>query len=49
VTPRIDPRRFGLNDVGEAYRIMKEGSARGKLVIEVGSSSEQSNSEHPLL
>ena len=37
LTPRIDPHRFGLDEVGEAYRLMKEQRTRGKLVIEIGS------------
>jgi len=35
VIPRLDPRRFTLESVGEAYTAIKEGSARGKLVVDV--------------
>src|SRR6516164_4240068 len=37
LVPRLDPRRLTLTNVGEAYRAIKERSARGKLVIEIGS------------
>ena len=33
--PRLDPRRLTLTNVGEAYRAIKERSARGKLVIDL--------------
>jgi len=35
VIPRLDPRRFTLESVGDAYTAIKEGSARGKLVVDV--------------
>jgi NADPH:quinone reductase len=35
IVPRVDPRRFGLNDVDEAYRILKSGQAAGKLVVDI--------------
>ncbi len=31
--PRVDPRRFGLEGVNEAHRVLANGEARGKLVI----------------
>ena len=37
LVPRLDPRRFTLTNVGEAYRAIKERSARGKLVIDIES------------
>jgi NADPH2:quinone reductase len=33
--PSLDPRRFTLNMVGEAYRTITGGMARGKLVIDI--------------
>ena len=33
LSPSLDPRRFTLNEVGEAYRLIAEGLARGKLSI----------------
>ena len=35
LVPRLDPRHFALTNVGEAYRAIKERSARGKLVVDV--------------
>ena len=35
VVPRLDPRRFTLESVGDAYTAMKERSVRGKLVVDV--------------
>jgi NADPH:quinone reductase-like Zn-dependent oxidoreductase len=35
VIPRLDPRRFTLENVGEAYSAIKERSARGKLVVDL--------------
>jgi NADPH:quinone reductase-like Zn-dependent oxidoreductase len=35
VAPRLDPRRFTLESVGDAYTAMKERSVRGKLVVDV--------------
>jgi NADPH:quinone reductase-like Zn-dependent oxidoreductase len=35
VVPRLDARRFTLETVGEAYSAITEGSARGKLVVDV--------------
>jgi NADPH:quinone reductase len=34
VVPRVDPRRFGLSDVDEAYRALASGAA-GKIVVEL--------------
>jgi hypothetical protein len=33
--PRLDPRRFKLESVGEACTAIQEGSARGKLVVDI--------------
>jgi NADPH:quinone reductase-like Zn-dependent oxidoreductase len=35
LSPSLDPRRFTLDSVGEAYRLITEGQARGKLSIEI--------------
>jgi NADPH:quinone reductase len=34
IVPRVDPRRFGLSDVEEAYRALASGAA-GKIVVEL--------------
>jgi NADPH:quinone reductase-like Zn-dependent oxidoreductase len=34
--PMLDPRRFTLATVGDAYRAIQSGTARGKLVVDVG-------------
>jgi NADPH:quinone reductase len=34
--PQLDPRRFTLDSVGEAYEILADRSARGRLVVDVG-------------
>jgi NADPH:quinone reductase len=36
LAPSLDPRRFTLGTVGDAYRAIEGGTARGKLVVEVG-------------
>jgi NADPH:quinone reductase-like Zn-dependent oxidoreductase len=33
--PRLDPRRFTLSDVGEAYAAIAEKTAKGKIVVDV--------------
>jgi len=33
--PRLNPQRFSLNEISAAYRLIKKGSAQGKLVIDV--------------
>ena len=33
--PRIDPRRFALSAVGDAYSAVEDGSAAGKVVVDV--------------
>ncbi len=33
--PQLDPHRFKLNSVGEAYRMVTDGTARGKLAIDI--------------
>jgi NADPH:quinone reductase-like Zn-dependent oxidoreductase len=35
LAPRLDPRRFTLETVGDAYQSIKDGSARGKLVVDI--------------
>lgn len=35
LSPSLDPRRFTLGEVDEAYRLIAEGLARGKLSIDV--------------
>ncbi len=34
--PRLDPRRFGLETVGDAHDLIESGSIDGKLVVDVG-------------
>ena len=36
ITPRIDPRRFTLETVDEAYRAIETGPFEGKIVVDVG-------------
>jgi NADPH:quinone reductase-like Zn-dependent oxidoreductase len=38
---RLDDRRFTLNDVNDAYRVVAEGNAAGKVVVELQPSSER--------
>lgn len=35
IRPRLDPRRFGLDSVLEAYRAIEERSATGKVIVDV--------------
>lgn len=35
LVPRLDPRRFSLNDVCHAYQAINERTANGKLVVEI--------------
>jgi NADPH2:quinone reductase len=35
LAPTVDPRRFDLNSIGDAYAIQKDGGANSKLVIEI--------------
>jgi NADPH:quinone reductase-like Zn-dependent oxidoreductase len=35
LVPRVEPRRFTLAEVEPAYRLIEDGSARGKVVVEV--------------
>jgi NADPH2:quinone reductase len=37
--PMLDPHRFTLNSVGEAYQMITSGTARGKLAIDIGEGS----------
>jgi NADPH:quinone reductase-like Zn-dependent oxidoreductase len=34
--PRVDDRRFTLESIGEAYQLLRERAARGKLVVDIG-------------
>jgi NADPH:quinone reductase-like Zn-dependent oxidoreductase len=36
IRPRIDPRRFTLQTVEEAYRAIEAGGTSGKIVVEIG-------------
>lgn len=38
LTVRLDPRRFGLDTIADAYQASVDGTARGKLVIEIDQS-----------
>lgn len=40
LAPILDERRFTLNDVGEAYLVIQSGAARGKLVVDMESSTD---------
>jgi NADPH2:quinone reductase len=35
IRPRLDPRRFTLSAVGEAYSAMQDGSNAGKIVVDI--------------
>ena len=35
LSPSLDARRFTLDTVGDAYRAMTDGTARGKLAIDI--------------
>jgi NADPH:quinone reductase len=35
VKPRVDPRRFSLSAIGEAYSALTDGSAAGKIVVDI--------------
>jgi NADPH:quinone reductase-like Zn-dependent oxidoreductase len=34
--PTLDPQRYGLADVAAAYRAVSSGTARGRVVVDVG-------------
>lgn len=36
IVPRLDARRFGMDHVEAAYRIVEDGTARGKVVVDIG-------------
>ena len=36
VSPRVDPRRFTLSTVGDAYRAIEVSDAAGKIVVDIG-------------
>lgn len=33
--PRVDPRRYSLTSVGDAYRAIEDRSAAGKIVVDI--------------
>jgi len=35
LAPRVDPRRFTLSSVGEAYRALESNDAAGKIVVDI--------------
>jgi hypothetical protein len=35
LAPRLDPRRYTLDTIGDAYPAIKDGSAQGKLVVDI--------------
>ena len=35
LSPSLDPRRFTLDEIADAYRLIAEGQARGKLSIDI--------------
>ena len=35
LSPSLDPRRFTLDEVADAYRLIAEGQTRGKLSIDI--------------
>jgi NADPH:quinone reductase len=35
LAPRVDPRRFALSAVGEAYRALESGATAGKIVVDI--------------
>ncbi len=35
IKPRVDPRRFSLASVGDAYRAIEDRSAAGKIVVDI--------------
>src|SRR5262249_3684357 len=37
VVPRVDPRRFTLETLGDAYGAMQDSTARGKIVVDIDS------------
>jgi NADPH2:quinone reductase len=36
ISPRVDPRRFGLGEVHAAYELVRSRDAAGKVVVEIG-------------
>jgi NADPH2:quinone reductase len=41
ITPRIDPRRFSLSEVNQAYSAMEAGGSAGKLVVDIPGNPER--------
>lgn len=35
VVPQVDPEHFGLETIGDAYRAIEAGTARGKVIIDI--------------
>ena len=40
LVPMVDPRRFTMDTVEEAYRAVRDGAARGKIVVDIGEAAE---------
>ncbi len=38
IVPNVDPRRFGMDSIGEAYAAITSRTAHGKVVIDVAAS-----------
>lgn len=36
VVPRLDPRQFALETIGDAYEAIESGNATGKIVVDIG-------------
>jgi NADPH:quinone reductase-like Zn-dependent oxidoreductase len=36
IVPRLDPRHFSLDTIGQAHAAIESGTAAGKVVIEIG-------------
>jgi NADPH2:quinone reductase len=41
LAPLLDPRRFTLESVDEAYRAIKARDVRGKLVVDIGAADQE--------
>lgn len=46
IRPHLDPRHFMLDSVGEAYAALTNGTARGKLVVDVRDDAQPALSEY---
>jgi NADPH2:quinone reductase len=36
LVPQVDPRRYGLDTLSDAYRAVKAGAANGKIIVDIG-------------